>query len=125
MACSQSQFLSAGEAPPILCGNTNDGDLEMLIKTKIAFAAALVLGTASMALAGGNNDGDSRLGGFVHPPSMDGVNPAYHPGWFPRYSRGEKASEKSYALAPTAYAFAGENAFAFAPSATHKHRSWR
>ena len=104
----------------------------MLIKTKIAFVAALVLGTASVALAGGNNDGDSHMGGFVHPPSMDGVNPAYHPGWFPSYARGETASEKSYALAPTAYAFApnayafaGENAFAFAPSATHKHRSRR
>jgi hypothetical protein len=125
MACSQSKFLSASEAPPLQCGNTKDGDLEMLIKTKIAFAAALVLGTASVALAGGNNDGDSRLGGFVHPPSMDGVNPAYHPGWFPGASRGEKVSERSYTLAPTSYAFAGENAFGFAPLATHKHRSRR
>jgi hypothetical protein len=111
---------------------TQDGDLEMLTKTKIAFAAALVLGTASVALAGGNNDGDSHMGGFVHPPSMDGVNPAYHPGWFPGYSRGERASERPYALAPAAYAFApnayafaGKNAFAYAPTAIHKHRSRR
>jgi hypothetical protein len=51
----------------------------MLTKTKIAFAAALILGTASAALAGGPGD-DS--GGFVVPGSMDGVNPAYHPGIF-------------------------------------------
>ena len=47
----------------------------MLNKTKIALAAALVIGTASTALAEG----------FVLPGSTDGVNPAYHPRWFPNY----------------------------------------
>src|SRR5260370_35739888 len=47
----------------------------MLNKTKIALAAALVIGTASTALAAG----------FVPPGSTDGVNPAYHPRWFPDY----------------------------------------
>jgi hypothetical protein len=51
----------------------------MLTKTKIALATALILGTASAALAG--DQGDDR-GGFVVPGSMDGVNPAYHPGIF-------------------------------------------
>jgi hypothetical protein len=46
----------------------------MLTKTKIVLAAALMLGTASAALAGS-----------VMPGSMDGVNPAYHPRWFPDY----------------------------------------
>jgi hypothetical protein len=32
----------------------------MLTKTKIAFAAALILGTASAALAGGDNDDGAR-----------------------------------------------------------------
>src|SRR5260370_32104600 len=47
----------------------------MLNKTKIALAAALVIGTASTALAAG----------FVQPGSTDGVNPAYPPRWFPDY----------------------------------------
>jgi hypothetical protein len=50
----------------------------MLIKTKIAFAAALILGTASVALAGGADNSDDR-GGFVMPCSLVGVNPVYHP----------------------------------------------
>ena len=81
----------------------------MSTKTTIVFAAALVLGTASAALAGSNNDADSHMGGFVHPPSMDGVNPVYHPRWFPNY----------------AYAFSPSDAYAFAPSAIRKHRSSR
>jgi hypothetical protein len=46
----------------------------MLTKTKIVLAAALMLATASTAFAG-----------HVVPGSMDGVNPAYHPRWFPDY----------------------------------------
>jgi hypothetical protein len=88
----------------------------MSTKTKIVVAAALILGTASAALAGGNNDGDSRMGGFVHPPSMDGVNPAYHPRWFPNAARAHSA----YAFSPSA-----DYAYAFAPSATRKHGSRR
>jgi hypothetical protein len=49
----------------------------MLIKTKIAFAAALILGTASATLAGQDDRNDR--GGFVIPCSLVGVNPVYHP----------------------------------------------
>jgi hypothetical protein len=52
----------------------------MLSKTKMALAAALILGTASAALAGTDNGAQS--GGYVTPGSLDGVNPAYHPGIF-------------------------------------------
>jgi hypothetical protein len=51
----------------------------MLTKTKIAFAAALILGSlGSAALA----DQSDVRGGSVVPGSLDGVNPAYHPGIF-------------------------------------------
>ena len=56
----------------------------MLTKTKVALAAALIVGTASAALA--NDSGENNQGGFVMPGSMDGVNPVYHPGWFPGYA---------------------------------------
>ncbi|HEY6254595.1 MAG TPA: hypothetical protein VIY51_02270 [Xanthobacteraceae bacterium] len=61
-------------------------------KSLIALSAALVLGAlgaASTAQAGGNSGEYS--GGFVMPGSVDGVNPAYHPGWFPNYTNGSKA----------------------------------
>jgi hypothetical protein len=51
----------------------------MFTKTKTALSVAMVLaavGTASLAWAGGQNDGDSGLGGFVIPGSTVGVNPA-------------------------------------------------
>ncbi len=51
----------------------------MLTKTKMALAAALILGTASAALA--ENDRDEG-GGFMIQGSMDGVNPVYHPDIF-------------------------------------------
>ena len=52
----------------------------MLTKTKIAFAAALILGTASATLAG--QDNEDNKGGYVIPCSLVGVNPVYHPGIF-------------------------------------------
>ena len=61
----------------------------MLTKAKIAFAAAVILGTASAALA--NDSGENNQGGFVMPGSLDGVNPAYHPGIF-----GNPAVAKAY-----------------------------
>jgi hypothetical protein len=61
----------------------------MLTKTKIALAAALVLGTASAALAGDSNSDPG--GGYVMPGSLDGVNPAFHPGIF-----GNPAIAKAY-----------------------------
>jgi len=59
----------------------------MLTKMKLALAAALVLGTASTALAGG----------YVLPGSMDGVNPAYHPRWFPQYGSVMRAYDRANA----------------------------
>jgi uncharacterized membrane protein len=53
----------------------------MLTKTKLVLAAALIAGTASAALA--NDSGENNMGGAVRPGSMDGVNPVYHPRWFP------------------------------------------
>ena len=78
----------------------------MLNKTKFALAAALILGTASMALAG--DQGEDR-GGFVMPGSMVGVNPALHPGWFPNYANSGN----------------GGNAYGLAPAAKPTHRTTR
>jgi hypothetical protein len=74
----------------------------MLTKTKALLAAAVVLGSASAALA---NDGER--GGYVLPGSMDGVNPAYHPDWFGPAARQNDAGQ-AYGLAP-------------APKQTHRH----
>jgi hypothetical protein len=82
---------------------TTDGDFKMLTKTKALLAVALVLGTASVALA---NDDDER-GGNVLPGSTDGVNPAYHPGLFRQ-------------VAPQGYAGQAYG-FAPAPKQTHRH----
>jgi len=61
----------------------------MLTKTKIALAIALILGTASAALA--SDSGENDMGGYVLPGSLDGVNPVYHPGIF-----GNPAVARSY-----------------------------
>ena len=63
----------------------------MFTTTKLALAAVLVLGAASAALA--ENDRDER-GGYVIPGSVDGVNPVFHPGYFPNAS---KAAKTGYA----------------------------
>jgi hypothetical protein len=47
----------------------------MMTPAKMALAAALILGTASAALAKGN----PNPGGSVRPCSLDGVNPVHHP----------------------------------------------
>lgn len=90
----------------------------MLTKIKLVLAAVLVLGAASAALA---NDDDER-GGAVMPGSMDGVNPAYHPRWFPQYGRVmrayDRANAKTYSAAGAAYGFVP-------PATHHKHRSSR
>jgi hypothetical protein len=65
------------------------GDTTMFTNMKIALVAALVIGTASAALAGAKDE-DER-GGFVVPGSMDGVNPAYHPDIF-----GNPATARAY-----------------------------
>ncbi len=65
----------------------------MLTKTKIALAAAIIVGTASFgaasAMAADNNSGEYS-GGFVV-PGTSGVNPAYHPGWFGQSRKGTDA----------------------------------
>ena len=68
----------------------------MLTKTKLVLAAALIAGTASAALA--NDSGENNMGGSVMPGSMAGVNPAYHPRWFPgSAARHDKAGNASAA----------------------------
>jgi hypothetical protein len=69
----------------------------MLTKTKLALAAALIVGTASAALA--NDSGENTMGGAVMPGSMDGVNPAYHPRWFPDYAVHHGNAGESYGSA--------------------------
>ena len=59
----------------------------MLTKTKMALVAALILSTASAALASDHED----TGGAVMPGSLDGVNPADHPGIF-----GNPTTARSY-----------------------------
>jgi hypothetical protein len=80
----------------------------MLTKTKAVLAAALMLGTASAALAGDQTD---ERGGYVLPGSTDGVNPVYHPDWFPNYPRGANANDGN-----------GGQAYGFAPAIKPKHR---
>jgi hypothetical protein len=63
----------------------------MFTKTKIAFAAALILGTASAALA--NDSGENNQGGFAMPGSTAGVNPAYHPELFGNAGNVDKAGK--------------------------------
>jgi hypothetical protein len=77
-----------------------DGDSKMLSKTKVVLAAAVILGTASAALA--NDSGENNMGGAVMPGSMDGVNPAYHPRWFPGYAahHGNAGQDYGYVTSP-------------------------
>jgi hypothetical protein len=63
----------------------------MLNKTNVALVVALLISTASGALAADSGD---YHGGFVMPGSLDGVNPAYHPGIF-----GNPAVARSYGFA--------------------------
>ena len=89
----------------------------MSAKIKLVLAAALVFGTASAALAGG----------YVVPGSTDGVNPAYHPRWFPEYGRVMRAYDRAdsaiYSGVDGYYPNAGS---AYAPAralARHIHRT--
>jgi hypothetical protein len=90
----------------------------MLTKIKVVLAAVLVLGAASAALA---NDDEER-GGYVLPGSMDGVNPAYHPRWFPRYGHVMRAYDRANKFT---YSGAGA-AYGYVPPVIHrKHASKR
>ena len=66
----------------------------MLTKTKLVLAACLMLGTASAALAA--DSGENDWGGSVVPGSMAGVNPVYHPGWFPGYAAQQGNGGQAY-----------------------------
>jgi hypothetical protein len=90
----------------------------MFTKTKTALSVAMVLaavGTASLARAGGQNDGDSGLGGFVIRGSTDGVNPVYHPRWVPGYAayHGNAGDAYGYAAWPRTQ-----------PDDGHGYRAW-
>lgn len=80
-------------------------------KSLIALSAALaigLIGAASVAQAS-NDDMATDRGGFVMPGSMDGVNPAYHPGLF----------------GPAYRARNGGSAYGYAPLKVQKHHSVR
>lgn len=55
----------------------------MLTKTKVALAAALIIGSASLGAASAlaNDNSGEYHGGFVI-PGASGVNPVDHPDWF-------------------------------------------
>jgi hypothetical protein len=88
------------------------GNTTMLNKTKIALAAALVIGTASTALAAGYLQPGSIYNApsgdpYAAPPCFDAAGQWYWP---------DSASDCPF----------GRNAYAFVPSATHhKHHSPR
>jgi hypothetical protein len=73
--------------------NKSTSRMSTMTKTKIALAIALVLGGASAALASNDNE---PSGGFVVSGSLDGVNPADHPGIF-----GNPATARSYGFVRT------------------------
>jgi hypothetical protein len=92
----------------------------MMTKIKFALAAILVLGAGSLAQAS-DNDGGNETGGFVMPGSMAGVNPAYHPRWFPAYGHVMRSYDRA-----NAYTYSGAGAYGFVPRATHhKHHTPR
>ena len=103
----------------------------MLTKIKLALAAVLVLGAGSLAQASNDNDGGNNTGGYVLPGSTAGVNPVYHPRWFPRYGRVMRAYGRAdrsiYSGAGTFGSYHSANsAYAFARSeARHIRHSWR
>jgi hypothetical protein len=47
----------------------------------VSTAPVLVLAAGSLAQASNENDGGNETGAFVMPCSLDGVNPAHHPGF--------------------------------------------
>ncbi|HEY2226886.1 MAG TPA: hypothetical protein VGI22_03945 [Xanthobacteraceae bacterium] len=89
-------------------------------KALIALSSAIALGvlaSGSAALAFNENDGGNETGGYVLPGSMDGVNPVYHPRWFPQYGRVLRSYDRF-----DRSIYSGAGSFAYAPLA-HKHFS--
>ena len=101
-------------------------------KALIALSSAIALGvlaSGSAALAFNENDGGNETGGYVLPGSMDGVNPVYHPRWFPQYGRVMRAYDRANAAIYSGvgghYPSAG-SAYASARAlASHIHHSQR
>jgi len=79
---------------------------------KLILAAVLVLGAGSLAQAANENSAGNEVGGYVLPPNMDGVNPIFHPRWFPQYG----SVLRAYARANAAI-YSGAGAYAFDPLA--------
>jgi hypothetical protein len=87
-------------------------------KTLIALSTAIalgLLGAVSVAQASNENDGGNGTGGYVLPGSRDGVNPAYHPGWF-----GKMRNPLPWWWNSSQ---GGRGAFAYEPARSHKHKS--
>jgi hypothetical protein len=93
-------------------------------KAFIALSTAIALGvlaTGSAAMAASDNDGGNETGGYVLPGNTVGVNPAYHPRWFPAYGNVMRAYDRA-----NRSIYSGAGAYAYAPLATqHKHRTHR
>jgi hypothetical protein len=106
--------VSANEREIGMIGNRS------LITLSLAIALG-VLGAGSLAQAASDNNGGNETGGFVKPPNMVGVNPVYHPDWFPAYGRVMRSYDRA-----NRSIYSGAGAYAFAPLATrNKHRSAR
>jgi hypothetical protein len=71
-------------------------------KTFIALSTAIALGLlggASVAQASNENDGGNETGGYVLPGNTVGVNPVFHPGWFGKVRKADRAGDTfGYAL---------------------------
>jgi hypothetical protein len=94
----------------------------MLTKTKVVLAAVLVLGAGSLAQASNDNDGGNGTGGYVLPGNTDGVNPVYHPRWFPEYGHVMRSYDRANKFT---YSGAGA-AYGYVPPVIHrKHHSAR
>jgi hypothetical protein len=82
----------------------------------LSLATALgVLGAGSPAQAASENNGGNETGGFVKPPNMVGVNPVYHPDWFPAYGRVMRSYDRA-----NRSIYSGAGAYAFAPLASQE-----
>ena len=87
----------------------------MLTKLKLVLTAALVLSAGSLAQASNENDGGNETGGYVLPGGMIGVNPVYHPRWFPQYGQVMRAYDRANAAI-----YSGAGAYAFDLSASQE-----
>jgi hypothetical protein len=112
-------YLPARRGETCLAGNRQEITMtnrKALIALSSAIALA-VLATGSAAFAASENNGGNETGGYVLPGSMDGVNPVYHPRWFPQYGRVLRSYDRF-----DRSIYSGAGSFAYAPLA-HRHFS--